>query len=130
MNLDFFYKKYPLKKDCIEFLENIKWNNHPFCPYCESDKYSETKNSHRYHCNICNSSYSVTVGTLMHKTKIDLQKWFYAINFILNSTEQISSRMLADKINTTKDTAWRLMNKIKNAVVLQDELVYKISKHE
>jgi transposase-like protein len=28
----------------------------------------------RYHCNNCNTSYSVTVGTIFHDTKLDLQK--------------------------------------------------------
>ena len=69
----------------------------------------------RYHCNTCNKSYSVTVGTMFHKTKVDLQKWFYAISLIANN-ENISARQLGKEIDVTKDTAWFMMKRIKESL--------------
>lgn len=71
----------------------------------------------RYHCNNCNTSYSVTVSTIFHKTKIDLQQWFFAISLTLNAKKEISSRQLAKDINVTKDTAWHMQRRIRKAFI-------------
>ena len=85
MNIPELYRKFPTQKDCIEHLEMVRWNSTPICPYCNSKKQTPLKNENRYHCNTCNTSFSVTVGTIFHKTKIDLQKWFLALSLILNA---------------------------------------------
>jgi transposase-like protein len=129
MTLKNMYTEFPENLDCVRFIELLRWSDVPKCPYCLSDNYSEMKLSNRYHCNNCNTAYSVTVNTPFHKTKVDLQKWFYSIHRILNSTETISSRVLAKEINTTKDTAWRIIDQIKRAILDQDELIHKIYDH-
>ncbi|WP_318781265.1 transposase [Amazonocrinis nigriterrae] len=55
-------------EECLILLEQIRWNGKPKCPYCGSNNATRYKNEHRYHCNECFTSYSVTVGTLFHKT--------------------------------------------------------------
>ena len=82
MTLEYFYLKFKSKKECIEFIEDLEWSDTPFCPYCNSERFTNLKDEKRYHCNNCNNSYSVTVGTIFHKTKIDLQKWFYVIHLL------------------------------------------------
>lgn len=130
MQLKYIYSELPKKEDCLNLLEKLKWNNNPQCPYCSSGNFSISKFDYRYHCNNCNTTYSVTVNTPFHRTKVDLQKWFYAINKILYSTETISSRSLAKEIETTKNTAWRIIDQIKKAVLEQNELIFKIIEHE
>lgn len=120
------YEIFPDADSCISFLESIKWANKPVCPYCSSNSFSELKEGHRYHCNTCNTSYSVTVGTLFHKTKAPLQKWFTAIKILLNPDVKISVRELAMQIEVTKDTAWRMEQQIKEAILKRDYLVNQI----
>jgi transposase-like protein len=116
MDLIEVYKIFPAKADCIKHLETLRWPDKPICPYCKSVRQSKLNNQFRYHCNTCNTSFSVTVGTLFENSKIDLQKWFYAICVILNSRNKISSRQLANKIRVTKDTAWLIEQRIRNAI--------------
>ena len=130
MGLEDFYFQFPSKKDCLRHLENLRWNGDPICPYCNSRHFTKPKLGGRYHCNTCNTSYSVTVNTIFHKTKIDLQKWFYAIYLILNYESSVSSRDLGKEINTTKDTAWRIIKEIKNALIKQEALIHKLNKYE
>lgn len=106
------YKVFPNQSDCVLYLENLLWNNKPVCPYCDSNRSTPIKNKERFHCNKCNTTYSVTVGTIFHKTKVDLQKWFFAIK-LLSVEPNISSRKLADHLSVTKDTAWAITLKIK-----------------
>jgi transposase-like protein len=85
MNIIEIYKQYPTDNDCLEHLEKVRWPGGPRCPYCNSANASALPKEYRYHCNNCNTSYSVTVGTIFHNTKLDLQKWFLAISLILNA---------------------------------------------
>jgi len=76
MNIIQVYKQFPSHGDCIAYLEKIRWKYQPVCPYCKSIRVTSFKKEQRHHCNNCNTSFSVTVGTIFHKTKLDLQKWF------------------------------------------------------
>jgi transposase-like protein len=115
MSLDQLYKCFPNQKDCIILLEEVRWKGLPTCPYCRSKNQTSSKSQKRYHCNACNTSYSVTVGTFLGNTKLDLQKWFKAILLITGRQKEISSRELANEINVTKDTAWLMIQRVRKA---------------
>lgn len=117
MNIIEIYKKFPTQKDCIAHIEKVRWNDKPTCPYCHSTNTTRFKNSFRHHCNNCNTSFSVTVGTIFHHTHIDLQKWFLAISLILNAKKGISSRQLSRDIEVNKNTAWRMQMQIRKAMI-------------
>ncbi len=112
LNLHNHFKKFPDEKSCIHLLEKIIWNDSPICPYCKSDNYTRLKNGFRYHCNTCNTSFSVTVNTVFHKTKIPLQKWFYIIYLKEKGELIVSVRVLGEEIKVTKDTANRIVTKV------------------
>src|ERR1035437_7823498 len=119
MNIIQIYKIFPTQQDCIKHLEQVRWNGIPNCPYCKSLNSTPYKDERRYHCNNCNTSYSVTVGTIFHKTKIDLQKWFLAVSLVLNAKKGISSRQLSRDLEVNKNTGWYLLMRIRKAM-LQD----------
>lgn len=123
MNIIQVYKQFPTQEDCISHLEQVRWNGEPTCPYCNSKNQSPLPKERRYHCNTCNTSFSVTVGTIFHKTKIDLQKWFVAISLVLNAKKGYSARQLGRDIEVTKDTAWRVFMQIRRAFVDDKELM-------
>ncbi len=126
MNILQVYKKFPTQADCLSYLEQVRWGGKPTCPYCGSKRATALKRQHRYHCNACNTSYSVTVGTIFHKTRVDLQKWFLAIVLILNTKKGISGRQLARDIEVNKDTAWYMAMRIRRAMIEQRELLQRI----
>jgi transposase-like protein len=110
-NLKQIYKQLPSQEDCLNFLEKALWDNKPVCPYCTTGTITPLKGEKRYHCNQCNSSFSVTVRTIFHRNRCDLQKWFYAL-YLLNQGP-MTARELGEKIEVTKDTAWKMMLKSK-----------------
>lgn len=123
MNIVQVYKQFPTQVDCIKHLEQVRWNGEPTCPYCNSKNQSPLPKENRYHCNTCNTTFSVTVGTIFHKTKIDLQKWFVAISLVLNAKKGYSARQLGRDIDVTKDTAWRVFMQIRKSFSEQKELM-------
>lgn len=123
MNIIQIYKTFPTQQSCIDHLEKVRWNNKPVCPYCKSPKQTPMTKENRYHCNTCNMSYSVMVGTIFQNTKLDFQKWFLAVSLVLNAKKGISARQLARDIEVTKDTAWYMMMRIRKALVEYGELL-------
>jgi transposase-like protein len=113
-------------QECLVYLEKIRWNGTPTCPYCGSVKSSKYKNEQRYRCNSCFTSYSVTVGTLFHKTHVDLHKWFRAILLLCKLNRDISIRKLAQEIQVNRATASLIVNRVVNAPPEQAEIIKTI----
>jgi|SRR5919202_4433270 transposase-like protein len=113
-------------EDCLALLEEIRWRGIPQCPYCQSTNSTAITKERRYHCNACFISYSVTVGTLFHKTRVDLQKWFLAIQIVLNSSGDISGRQLAKEIGVNRNTAVYMIKRIRKAMTDEIELVQRL----
>lgn len=109
------------QRECIACLERIRWSGVPKCPYCGSEKSSAIEDGLRHHCNDCYTSYSVMVGTLFHRTHIDLQKWFRAIQIFFESSEGVSARKLAREIGVTNNTASSMIKRIRKAMTIESE---------
>lgn len=120
------YHRFPNREACIGYLEEIRWGNGPVCPYCQSQKSTPYRKEHRHHCNNCNTSFSVTVGTVFHKTKLHLQKWFYAIKLLLQEQKKLSIQQLAEELEVNKNTSWYIISRLKQALAEEGELMKKI----
>lgn len=116
MNLIQIFKKFPTQESCIEYLEQKRWGDSPICPYCESTNTYKAKDRLRHHCNGCRKSFSVTIKTIFHDTRLPLQKWFLALCLVLNVRKGISSCQLARDIEVRQPTAWSMLNRIRKAM--------------
>ncbi len=121
MDMNEIFSKFPTQNDCIKYLEGVRWHGKPTCPYCNSQRSTPAKDENRYHCNNCNTAYSVTVNTIFHDTRLPLQKWFLALTLVLNAKKGVSSRQLARDLRVNKNTAWYLAMRIRNAMTQTDE---------
>ncbi len=108
------FEKFPSRNGCIEYLEKIRWEGHPKCPYCGSDH--NVRMQDRHHCYTCHTSFSVTVGTLFHRTHLPLQTWFLALRLMLKEKKGISALQLSRDLGVNKNTAWRIHGKIRYAM--------------
>jgi len=117
MNIISIYKQLPKKEDCIAYLEKIRWQDKPVCPYCKSTNSTRLLEEQRHHCNNCNTTFSVTVNTIFHHTHLPLQKWLLAVSLVLNAKKGITARQLARDLEVNKNTAWRMAMKIRQAMV-------------
>ena len=84
------------------------------------------KETKRYHCNTCNTSFSVTVNTIFNKTKTALYKWFYLILLMSSGKKLPSIRYLANELDVTKDTIMKMCFKIKTCTAHDRDLIDKI----
>lgn len=103
------------QEECIALLEQLRWGRRPRCPYCDSTNAAPLKQERRYHCNDCFTSYSVTVGTLFHRTHVELPKWFQALRIFRSRKGRVSVRQLANEIGVNKNTASYILFRIRKA---------------
>jgi len=121
MNVSEVFTKFSSQETCIQYLEGLRWQNEPECPYCKSKQSSQRKGTHRHQCNNCNSSYSVLVGTIFEDTKLPLFKWFLAISLMLNAKKGLSALQLGRDIGVNRKTAWYLQMRIRKAMQEGDD---------
>ena len=105
------------EKDCLAYLEVTRWSGKPTCPYCNSQHITSVPKERRYRCNGCNTAFSVTVGTVFHRTHLPLRKWFAAISLVLDARKTISARCLAQQLGINKNTAWSINERIRLAML-------------
>jgi len=121
MDIVEIFEIFPDQDSCIQHLEKVRWKNKPRCPYCKSLNTTPLPKERRHHCNNCNTSFSVTVGTIFHHTHLPIQKWFLAVTLTLNAKKGIAARQLARDIHVNKDTAWRIDMKIREAMMQREQ---------
>lgn len=125
MRLDQVYGAFPDRQACIDYLEEIRWSGVPRCAHCKSKRVGRisaegTSREGRFNCYDCRNTFSVITGTIFHKTKIPLQKWFLALRSILNAKKGISSCQLARELELGATAAWYLMVRLRREMERQD----------
>jgi len=119
MNLIKVTSNFNTDEKCLEYLSNLRWAKMKYCPYCKSTKISRHKEKNRrsrWQCSGCKRSFSPTVNTIFHGTRLPLQKWFVAISLVSDAKKSLSSRQLARHIDVPVKTAYSLMQRLRKAM--------------
>ena len=103
------YNLFPTETLYREYLYKIRLSKIISCPYCHSNRITKYKSI--FHCNLCNSKFSITTNTIMHKSKLDYRKWLVSI-YLFIFDENISYRRLSKIINVNKNTAYDILKKL------------------
>lgn len=127
MTIEDIYALFPTYGACDALLYEIRWGSQLRCPYCNATQITSMLKEGRYHCNRCNTSFGTTVRTFLHRSKVDLRKWFFAIYSVLYNKKTISVRKLADLIDVNSNTAWYMIRKIRNALAQETQFVWNIA---
>lgn len=106
---------------CTDYLCRLRWDKEPACPYCGSIKTGikakEKGRRRRLACYDCNSSFSPTVNTIMHRTHLPLWKWFYAVSLLAEAKKSISSRQLSRHLGISVKSAYKLSQRIRKGLM-------------
>jgi len=100
------------EQDCLTFIKAVRWQGVVTCPYCNSPRCTTRFKEDRYHCNRCNTTFSVTTGTVFHQTHLPMRKWFIAISLLISASAPLSVRQLARELEVDKNTAAFLLSRI------------------
>jgi transposase-like protein len=108
-----------------EWFEARIWPNGPVCPHCGSfgegvTKLGEGKKGTPrpglYQCNACRQQFTVTVGTVMERSKIPLHIWLKAMYLLAVSKKGMSTHQLHRMLGVSLKSTWFLMHRIREAM--------------
>ena len=101
---------------CRVYLQKMRWPDGVTCPRCGTKHVTFMKSREQWQCNECRYQFSVTAGTIFHKSHIDLPRWMVAIWQIVNSPKGISSKQIQRELGLTYKSAWYLTKRIRWAI--------------
>lgn len=104
-----------------EHLEALLWPDGPSCPLCGvmGDRITKLQGKSTrpgvYKCKDCRKPFTVTVGTVMERSKIPLSKWVLAAQLMSSSKKGMSALQLQRMLGTNYETAWFLFHRLREA---------------
>jgi hypothetical protein len=117
-SLPAFQRRFPDEAACVEYLAVARWPDGFRCPACDGAKaWRLSTKPFTWECADCGRQTSVTAGTVMHGTKLDLTVWFWAAYLMATHSNGISATQLQMQLGLgSYKTAWLLCAKLRRAM--------------
>lgn len=103
------------EKVCRDYLEEMRWNGNPTCPFCGMNKPYRLKDGKTFRCKdkVCKKDFTVTVGTIFENSKVKLSVWIASIYLATANKKGVSSLQLSRHLGITQKTAWFVLHRIR-----------------
>lgn len=115
-----FRTRYATEEACREELFRLRFPEGFVCPKCGCREYYPVRTRNTYQCRKCRHQTSVTAGTVMHRTRLPLTKWFWAMYLCVTDKRGISASLLKDRLSVCYESAWYLLDRIRSAMGQRD----------
>jgi transposase len=122
-----FMRDYPDDAACLEHLWRSRYSpdgEHAECPKCEQERtfrrYQTAQGRQSWTCTGCGHHVHPTAGTIFHKSSTSLHLWYFAMYMMTSTRCGVSAKMLEREIGVSYKTAWRMLNKIRNELMVDD----------
>ncbi len=102
-----------------QYLEATLWPDGPVCPHCGViNKAYATKRPGVFRCATkeCRKDFTVTMRTVMERSKIALHKWLQAFHLMCSSKKGISAHQLHRTLDIGYEAAWFMAHRIREAM--------------
>ncbi len=101
------------------YLEGVLWPDGPVCPHCGVVSHAyPTKRPGVYRCAeaVCRKDFTVTMRTVMERSKIALHKWLQAFHLMCSSKKGVSAHQLHRTLDIGYEAAWFMAHRIREAM--------------
>ncbi len=117
-----FQKAFTNDEDCAKHLMMQRWGNDFICPKCGNKEFWYLTTRKLYECRNCHLQTSATAGTIFHKTRVPLLKWYWLIYHMAMANVGVSISEMQRILGIGQyRTAWLMAHKIRQAMVKRDE---------
>ncbi len=106
------------------FIEQ-RWPDGIRCAFCESDDAKPVPQAKPmpWWCKHCRKYFSIRTRTVMHRSKLPLRKWLFAMYLVATNLKGISSLKLHRDLGISQPAAWFLLHRIRKAFESGDALL-------
>ncbi len=112
-----FTARFGTEERCIEYLAGLRWPGGYVCAGCGGRGAWRLKGRARtYECRGCGRQESVTAGTIFHRTRTDLAKWFLAAYLMGKDKRGVSAKFLQRELGVAYQTAWTITHKLRHGL--------------
>jgi len=115
LNILEFQERFGSDDACRDHLFRIRWSAGLVCPKCGGKVFYKIKSRNIYECS-CRHQVSLTAGTIMHRSRTPLTKWFMAIYLVAKDSRGVPALQLMKELNVSYPTAWSMLHKIRRAM--------------
>ncbi len=117
-----FRDRYADEQACIAALASVRWPDGFICATCAGRRGWQLNTRPRvFECADCGRQHSVTAGTVFHRTKTPLRKWFLAAYWLARDKRGVSAMFLARELELRYATAWLIGHKLRHALAERPE---------
>ena len=112
-----FVVQFGTEEQCIEHLAGLRWPGGFACAGCGGRQAWRLKTRPRvYECATCHRQESATAGTVFHRTRTDLTKWFLAAYLMGRDKRGVSAKFLQRELGVAYQTAWTMAHKLRHGL--------------
>lgn len=112
-----FVARFGTEEACIAHLAELRWPGGYVCPKCGARAaWRLTARPRTYECGTCHHQESVTAGTIFHRTRTALPKWFLAAYLMGCDKRGVSAKFLQRELGVAYQTAWTIAHKLRHGL--------------
>ena len=114
-----FHERFGSDEDCLAHLQTLRWgaDRERFtCPGCGRPQGWWLQKRQLMECGHCHHQTSVTAGTVFHRLRSPLWKWFWAAYQLAQDKKGIAAMELCKQIRVSYTTAWLMLHKLRRAM--------------
>lgn len=117
LSIPAFQERFGTHEQCAAWLVTARWPSGFLCPGCGRRRSVFITTRLLYQCTACRRQSSLTAGTLFHKSRVPLHKWFWAIYRLAQDKKGCSALLISKEIDVSYPTAWLMAHKIRQAML-------------
>jgi len=116
-----FQKEFSTEEACTQHLRKMRWPDGFTCPRCGHNEAWFISTRKILDCKGCRAKVSLTTGTVFHKTRMPLVKWYWLIYHMAMDKVGVSIAEM-QRVLDIRDykTAWLMAHKVRKAMADRD----------
>ena len=117
-----FQAIYPDDAACLAKLMEVNYGGTEItCPGCGADsKFHPLAKRRAYVCQWCGHHVYPAAGTIFHKSRTNLTKWFFAMYLMTSTSHGVAAKEVERQLGVTYKCAWRMCHELRKLMASAD----------
>jgi transposase len=117
-----FQAMYPNDASCLAKLMEVNYGGAEItCPGCGADtKFHPLAKRRAYVCQHCGHHVYPAAGTIFHKSRTNLTKWFFAMYLMTSTRHGVAAKEVERQLGVTYKCAWRMCHELRKLMASAD----------
>jgi len=112
-----FHRTFATEDACVDYLARSRWPEGFRCPACGSAHVYLLRGRRLWQCQVCRRQTSVTAGTVLHRTRQPLSRWFHAAYLLGTMTPGVSALQLQRQLGSPSyGSTWSMLHRLRRAM--------------